>query len=59
MEIIISNPLLFKETLITFKEQGESMHFGARPLRFGFNRMISNDFVNIPFKPINCKKLAE
>jgi hypothetical protein len=34
---------------------------GARPLkfRFGFNRMISNDFVNIPFKPINCKQLAE
>jgi hypothetical protein len=34
---------------------------GARPLkfRFGFNRMISNDIVNIPFKPINCKQLAE
>lgn len=42
-------------------KQGESMLVGARPLKFGFgfNRMISNDFVNIPFKAINCKQLAE
>jgi len=39
--------------------RGESMLFGARQLKFGFNKMIFNDYGNISFKPINCKKLAE
>lgn len=49
--------------LTIIRKQGESMLVGARLLKFGFNfgynRMISNDYVYIPFKPINCKELAK